>query len=132
VVCSEAKVSFPRLYRCASHSRLRSSTSRCTIQPCGILRACSACWSQSSIPSEDSSWLAGSLGWYVFLHLSNASLYKFLRLGQVLGLFIVGLGEYGVVWLATDWNKEVQRSKDRNLLEAKQQAFCVRNEDNVG
>lgn len=64
--------------------------------------------------------------------LSNASLYKFLRLGQVLGLFIVGLGEYGVVWLATDWNKEVQRSKDRNLLEAKQQAFCVQNEDNVG
>jgi len=66
-----------------------------------------------------------------FLHFIECSLYNFLRSGQVLGLFIVGLGEYGVVWLATDWNKEVQRCIDRNLLEAKQQVLLVRNEDNV-
>jgi MATE family multidrug resistance protein len=67
------------------------------------------------------------------LQIIECSLFtKFLRLGQVLGLFIVGLGEYGVVWLATDWDKEVQRSKDRNLLEAKQQGLHLRNEDNVG
>ena len=44
-------------------------------------------------------------------------------LGQVLGLFVVGIGEYGAVWLGTDWDKEVQRGKERNLLEAKRQAL---------
>jgi multidrug resistance protein, MATE family len=46
-----------------------------------------------------------------------------LYLGQVLGLFVVGIAEYAAVWLGTDWDKEVQRAKDRNLLEAKRQAF---------
>jgi len=46
-----------------------------------------------------------------------------LWIGQVLGLFVVGIGEYGAVWLGTDWDKEVQRGKDRNLLEAKRQAL---------
>ena len=37
----------------------------------------------------------------------------------MLGLFVVGIGEYGAVWLGTDWDKEVQRGRERNLLEAK-------------
>jgi MATE family multidrug resistance protein len=35
----------------------------------------------------------------------------------VVGLFIVGIGEYGVVWLGTDWEKEVQRGIERNSSE---------------
>lgn len=46
-----------------------------------------------------------------------------MYLGQVLGLFVVGIGEYGAVWLGTDWDKEVQRGRERNLLEAKRQAI---------
>ncbi|RPD77371.1 MOP flippase [Lentinus tigrinus ALCF2SS1-7] len=42
-----------------------------------------------------------------------------LWIGQVVALFIVGLSEYGVVWLGTDWNKEVQRGIERNQAEAK-------------
>ena len=42
--------------------------------------------------------------------------------GQVVALFIVGLGEYGVVWLGTDWDLEIQRGIERNQMEAKQQA----------
>ncbi|PCH39961.1 MATE efflux protein [Wolfiporia cocos MD-104 SS10] len=42
-----------------------------------------------------------------------------LWLGQVVALFIVGLGEYSVVWLGTDWDKEVQRGVERNREEAK-------------
>ena len=43
-----------------------------------------------------------------------------LWVGQVVALFIVGLGEYGVVWLGTDWEKEVQRGMERIRAEAKQ------------
>ena len=39
--------------------------------------------------------------------------------GQVLGLFVVGIGEYAVVWLRTDWEKEVQLGIERGLAEAK-------------
>jgi len=46
-----------------------------------------------------------------------------LWMGQVLGLFVVGIGEYVAVWLWTDWDQEVRRSKERNLLEAKRQEF---------
>ncbi|KIM90270.1 hypothetical protein PILCRDRAFT_94817 [Piloderma croceum F 1598] len=46
-----------------------------------------------------------------------------LWIGQVLGLFVVGIGEYGAVWLGTDWDKEVQRGRERNLLEANRQAL---------
>ncbi|KAH9841949.1 MOP flippase [Rhodofomes roseus] len=42
-----------------------------------------------------------------------------LWLGQVVALFIVGLGEYAVVWLGTDWDKEIQYSIERNREEAK-------------
>lgn len=38
-----------------------------------------------------------------------------------MGLFVVGIGEYGAVWLGTDWHKEVARGKERNMLEAKRQ-----------
>lgn len=35
-------------------------------------------------------------------------------LGQVVALFLVGLGEYFVVWLGTDWEKQVQKGVERN------------------
>ncbi|KXN84930.1 hypothetical protein AN958_11913 [Leucoagaricus sp. SymC.cos] len=41
-----------------------------------------------------------------------------LWIGQVVALFIVGLGEYAVVWLRTDWDLEVQRGLEHNQLEA--------------
>ena len=37
----------------------------------------------------------------------------------MVALFIVGLSEYAVVWLGTDWEKEVQRGIERNQAEAK-------------
>jgi len=37
-----------------------------------------------------------------------------LWLGQVVALFIVGSCEYGVVWLGTDWEHEVERGVRRN------------------
>jgi multidrug resistance protein, MATE family len=43
-------------------------------------------------------------------------------LGQVGALFIVGLGEYAVVWLRTDWDLEVERGRQRNEEEAKRKA----------
>ncbi|KAF8159273.1 MATE efflux family protein [Crassisporium funariophilum] len=42
-----------------------------------------------------------------------------LWIGQVVGLFIVGTGEYLVVWLATDWDMEVKKGVERNRDEAK-------------
>lgn len=36
-----------------------------------------------------------------------------LWIGQVVALFIVGIGEYCVVWLGTDWEKEVQLGIER-------------------
>ena len=50
---------------------------------------------------------------------------SFLRAGQVVALFIVGIGEYSVVWLGTDWNLEVQRGIERNLGEAKRQGHGI-------
>ena len=47
--------------------------------------------------------------------------------GQVIALFIVGLGEYGTVWLGTDWDKEVQKGIERNEAEAKRRALYERN-----
>lgn len=46
-----------------------------------------------------------------------------LNPGQVVALFIVGFGEYAVVWLGTDWNKEVQKGVDRNIQQAKIQTM---------
>jgi hypothetical protein len=41
-------------------------------------------------------------------------LFVFIRIGQVVALFIVGSCEYGVVWLCTDWEYEVERGVRRN------------------
>ncbi|KAH8082014.1 MATE efflux family protein [Cristinia sonorae] len=49
-----------------------------------------------------------------------------LWIGQVVALFIVGIGEYGTVWLATDWDKEVQKGIERNEAEAKRRALYER------
>jgi hypothetical protein len=35
-------------------------------------------------------------------------------IGQVVALFIVGSCEYGVVWLGTDWEYEIERGVRRN------------------
>ena len=36
-----------------------------------------------------------------------------LWIGQVVALFIVGIGEYIVVWRFTDWEGEVRRGIER-------------------
>ena len=40
----------------------------------------------------------------------------FRNTGQVVGLFIVGIGEYCVVWLGTDWEEEVRKGIGRNRI----------------
>jgi len=47
---------------------------------------------------------------------------NFINVGQVIGLFLVGIGEYYVVWLGTDWGLEVNKGIERNRLEAKLRA----------
>lgn len=39
--------------------------------------------------------------------------------GQVIALTIIALGEYIYIWLAIDWEKEVQFSIERNEAEAR-------------
>jgi MATE family multidrug resistance protein len=41
-----------------------------------------------------------------------------LWIGQVVALFLVGLSEYGVVWLGTNWDKEIEKAMKRVALEA--------------
>lgn len=41
----------------------------------------------------------------------------------MVALFLVGFGEYAVVWLGTDWNKEIQKGVDRNIQQAKIRAM---------
>ncbi|KIJ65467.1 hypothetical protein HYDPIDRAFT_187260 [Hydnomerulius pinastri MD-312] len=53
-----------------------------------------------------------------------------LWIGQVIGLFTVGIGEYVVVWLGTDWEKEVQKGVIRNAEEAKRRALLEHHEQN--
>lgn len=45
--------------------------------------------------------------------------------GQVVGLFIVGIGEYFVVWLGTDWDLEVKKGIERNREEAKSRMALI-------
>lgn len=60
------------------------------------------------------------------LNLSlGLSLRYALQLGQVLGLFIVGTGEYFVVWLGTDWDLEIKKGIERNREEAKNQDMAA-------
>ena len=51
------------------------------------------------------------------------------RTGQVIALFIVGLSEYAVVWLGTDWEKEIQRGFERNQAEAKRRQMYDNDSD---
>ncbi|KAG6335993.1 hypothetical protein ID866_3088 [Astraeus odoratus] len=46
-----------------------------------------------------------------------------LWIGQVIGLFTVGISEYVVVWLGTNWDKEVQKSIIRNAEEGKRRTL---------
>jgi MATE family multidrug resistance protein len=46
--------------------------------------------------------------------------------GQVIGLFTVALSEYGVVWLGTNWDREIQKGIERNAEEAKRRALVER------
>lgn len=48
-----------------------------------------------------------------------------LHLGQVVGLFIVGIGEYLMVWLGTDWDLEIKKGIERNREEAKNRRVAV-------
>ncbi|KAJ3763514.1 mate-domain-containing protein [Lentinula raphanica] len=48
---------------------------------------------------------------------------KGLWIGQVVGLTVVGVGEYLTIWLGTDWDHEVARGVQRNLEEAKRLRF---------
>jgi MATE family multidrug resistance protein len=40
-----------------------------------------------------------------------------LWIGQVVALFLVGISEYCVVWLGTDWDLEIKKSIERNREE---------------
>ncbi|KAH7890925.1 MATE efflux family protein [Phlebopus sp. FC_14] len=53
-----------------------------------------------------------------------------LWIGQVIGLFIVGIGEYATVWLGTNWDKEVQKGIIRNAEEAKRRALLEHRQQN--
>jgi MATE family multidrug resistance protein len=51
-----------------------------------------------------------------------------LWVGQVVGLSIVGFGEYLWVWLRTDWEEQVQLGIERNREEAKRREQAARGE----
>jgi MATE family multidrug resistance protein len=51
--------------------------------------------------------------------------------GQVIGLFTVALSEYGVVWLGTNWDREIQKGIKRNAEEAKRRVLAERQEDGL-
>lgn len=63
-----------------------------------------------------------TLAFHPYTHLGLEGLW----IGQVIALLIVGLGEYGAVWLGTDWDKEVQKGIERNEAEAKRRALYER------
>ncbi|KAJ7600375.1 MOP flippase [Mycena floridula] len=58
-----------------------------------------------------------TLAFHSRIHLGLQGLW----IGQVVALFIVGIGEYCVVWLGTDWDLEVRLGVERNQEEAKRQ-----------
>jgi MATE family multidrug resistance protein len=43
-----------------------------------------------------------------------------LWIGQVIALFLVGFSEYAVVWLGSDWDKEIQKGIERMMIEDEQ------------
>ncbi|CDO70829.1 hypothetical protein BN946_scf184801.g21 [Trametes cinnabarina] len=56
-----------------------------------------------------------TLAFHPKIHLGLQGLW----IGQVVALFIVGISEYAVVWVGTDWSWEVQKGIERNEAEAK-------------
>ncbi|KAJ7173576.1 MATE efflux family protein [Mycena filopes] len=62
--------------------------------------------------------LALPMGITLAFHPRTALGLQGLWIGQVVALFIVGLGEYSVVWYS-DWELEIQRGIERNEEEAK-------------
>lgn len=62
--------------------------------------------------------LALPLGITLAFHARTHMGLQGLWVGQVVALFIVGFSEYAVVWLGTDWEKEVQKGIERNKEEA--------------
>ncbi|KAF8196849.1 MOP flippase [Mycena galopus ATCC 62051] len=68
--------------------------------------------------------LALPLGITLAFHPGTALGLQGLWIGQVVALFIVGLGEYYVVW-KSDWDLEVKRGAERNEEEAKRRASNV-------
>ncbi|CAA7265227.1 unnamed protein product [Cyclocybe aegerita] len=59
-----------------------------------------------------------TMGFHAKLNLGLQGLW----IGQVVALFIVGIGEYCVVWLVTDWDLEVKKGIERNREEANRRA----------
>ncbi|KAJ7493356.1 MOP flippase [Mycena galericulata] len=66
--------------------------------------------------------LALPLGITLAFHPRSELGLRGLWIGQVVALFIVGLGEYYAVWI-TDWGTEVKRGVERNEEEAKRRAL---------
>jgi MATE family multidrug resistance protein len=60
-------------------------------------------------------WIGKQLKKFSIIVVSNYA----LHLGQVVGLFIVGIGEYFMVWLGTDWDAEITKGIERNREEAR-------------
>jgi len=63
--------------------------------------------------------LALPLGITMAFHPKLALGLQGLWIGQVVGLFIVGIGEYFMVWLGTDWDVEIKKGIERNREEAR-------------
>ncbi|KAJ3799579.1 MOP flippase, partial [Lentinula aff. detonsa] len=55
---------------------------------------------------------------------------KGLWIGQVVGLTLVGVGEYATIWFGTDWVYEVEKGVQRNSEEAKR-LVQIRNLRNI-
>ncbi|KAJ6581120.1 MOP flippase [Mycena capillaripes] len=69
--------------------------------------------------------LALPMGVTLAFHSRTALGLQGLWIGQVVALFMVGLGEYYVVW-RSDWQLEVRRGAERNEQEAKRRALDIR------
>jgi len=48
-----------------------------------------------------------------------------LWVGQVVALFLVGFSEYAVVWLGSDWEKEIAKGVERMALEDERRGLVV-------
>lgn len=100
-------------------SAYRTSTSGRTIQPGRLLRPGSSSRYHSCIPLANEPRTARPVDRYVVIKGFACYQRYNCEAGQVVALFIVGLGEYGAVWLGTDWEKEIMKGIERNREEAK-------------